>query len=355
MRYVKLLFLLILLVACKKKKIDEPKPIVDSTSRLKNGMMVLCEGLFQQNNSTISWVNFSDGTSDDLFFTTKTNRLLGDTGNDLEFYGNKIYVVVNVSSTIEVLNKTTGQSIKQISMMNGATSKQPRSIVFNEGKAFITCLDGYVDVLDTTSLEITKRIKVGSNPEGLSISSGKLYVANSGGLNSPNVDSTVSVINLTTLMEIKKITVGKNPGSVITDSQGDVYVIARGNYSNIPSRMVKINTSTDFVENTFSFDASGIEKMGDNLLINYRNYSTNTSNISLFDAVSESILNPTLIDNSHFTTLYGVQFNSLNNKIYCMDAMGYSNTGYVRVFSSSGVYETSYHVGLNPGKIIFYP
>lgn len=342
------------LFSCKKEKPVIADSIVASNSGLKNGMMVLCEGLFQQNNATISWVNFADGSSDDLFFTNKTERFLGDTGNDLKQYGGKVYVVVNVSSTIEVLDKSTGSSIKQISMMNGAIAKQPRSIVFHGSNAFITCFDGYVDVLDTVSLIITQGIQVGANPEGLSISNNKLYVANSGGLNSPNVDSTVSVINLSSLQEIQKITVGKNPGSVVTDSQGDVYVISRGNYSTIPSRMVRINSQTDAVETTFSFDASGIEKIGSNLLISYYNYSTSSSNIALFDAVSETIINSTLIDDSQFTTLYGVQYRVSNNKIYCLDAMGYTNTGYVRVFSASGVYETSYHVGLNPNNILFY-
>lgn len=351
MRFINLLFIVLAFSACKKEK---PKDPVDTKAVLSNGMMVLCEGLFQQNNAALSWVNFADGSSDDLFFTNKTGRLLGDTGNDLEQYGGKIYIIVNVSSTIEVLDKSTGNPIKQISMMNGTVAKQPRSIVFHGSNAFITCFDGYVDVLDTASLIITQRIQVGSNPEGLSIANSKLYVANSGGLNSPNVDSTVSVINLTTFQEIEKITVGKNPGTVVTDSEGDIYVISRGNYSTIPSRMVKINSQTDEVETTFSFNASGIERMGTNLLISYYDYSNSTSNVALFDPISETISNPSLINDSQFTTLFGVEYRSSNNKIYCLDAMGYTNTGYVRVFSASGVYETSYHVGLNPNNILFY-
>ncbi len=351
MRLIKTVFLLLVLIGCKPKKVT---PIVPDSTSLKNGMMVLCEGLFQQNNSAISWVDFSTGISDDLFFTNKTNRLLGDTGNDIQTYGGKIYVVVNVSSTIEVLEKSTGIPIQQISMMNNGISKQPRSITFYGSNAFVTCFDGFVDVIDTVSLTVTKRISVGANPEGLSVSNDKLYVANSGGLNSPNVDSTVSVISLTTFQEIKKITVGKNPGSVEVDSHGDVYVISRGNYSTIPSRMVKIDSHTDLVSNTFAFDAGGIEKMGEDFLISYYNYATSTSNIAIFNTVSELITNSNLIDNTQFTTLFGVQFRASNSKIYCFDAMGYSNTGYVRVFSSTGIYETSYHVGLNPSKIIFY-
>jgi YVTN family beta-propeller protein len=351
MHYFKIFIVLAIFSSCKKKKVEDT---VVNTSSLSNGMIVLCQGLFQQNNSTISWVDFNAGSSDDQFFTAKTGRLLGDTGNDMKIYGGKIYVVVNVSSTIEVLDKSTGNSIKQISMMNGLIAKQPRSIVFHGSNAFVTCFDGYVDVLDTSSLTITQRIKVGSNPEGLSVSNNKLYVANSGGLSSPNVDSTVSVINLATLQEIQKITVGKNPGTVKTDSQGDVYVIARGNYSTVPSRMVRINSQTDLVENTFSFDASGIEIMGDDFLINFYNYSTSTNTVSVFNTLTETITNSSLIDNSNFTTFYGLQYRPSTNEIYCFDAMGYSNTGYVRVFSASGVYETSYHVGLNPNKIIFY-
>lgn len=351
MRFIKILLLLFILTACKKDKSKDPEP---TTTNLSNGMMVLCEGLFQQNNAAVSWVDFSTGVSDDLFFTNKTGRLLGDTGNDLQQYGSKVYIIVNVSSTIEVLDKSTGNSIKQISMMNGTVAKQPRSIAFYGSNAFITCYDGYVDVLDTASLTITQRIQVGANPEGLSISNGKLYVANSGGLSSPNVDSTVSVVNLTNFQEIQKITVGKNPGSVVTDSEGDVYVIARGNYSTIPSRMVKINSQTDAVETTFTFDASGMEKMGNNLLISYYNYTTSSSNVALFDALNETMTNSTLIDDSQFTTLFGVQYRASNNKIYCLDAMGYTNTGYVRVFSVTGIYETSYHVGLNPNSILFY-
>ena len=351
-KVIYIVFISVLFVSCKKhgKEINQSTP-----SELKNGMLVLCEGLFQHNNSSLSWVDFETSKVDDNFFVSKCSRELGDTGNDLKIYGGKIYIVVNVSSTIEVLDKFTGLPVKQISMQNGSKAKQPRSIVFKGSNAFITCYDGYVDVLDTLTLTITKRIKVGANPERMSVLNNKLYVTNSGGLNAPNVDSTVSVINLTTLLEDKKIVVGKNPGSIVADNQGDMYVIARGNYGSTPSRMVKINTVNDSVESHFSFNASGIEKMNDDFLISYFDYSTNQSTIALFNTISEQITNANFISTtSIITTLFGVKYNSYQNKIYCLDGMGYSSTGYVRVFSSHGAYEKSYHVGLNPNSIVFY-
>lgn len=352
MRLIKLVLLILLFFGCKKKKVEEAK--TQDSTLMKNGMMVLCEGLFQQNNASLSWVDFSNSAIDNQFFITKTGRLLGDTGNDMQSYGGKIYIVVNVSSTIEVLNKSNATSIKQIPMMNNGLSKQPRSIAFYGSNAFVTCFDGYVDVIDTSSLEVIKRIKVGLNPEGVTVSNSKLYVSNSGGLNSPKMDSTVSVINLSNLTESKKIKVGQNPGPIMTDSQGDVYVIARGNYSTITSKMVKINTVNDEVSTVFSEEISGMEKMESNLIITYKSNGNPLRKIGIFDLENEVISVPELINSSNFTTLYGVQYRSSNQKIYCLDAMSYTNTGYVKVFSKSGLLENSYHVGLNPSKVIFY-
>ena len=350
MRYINLLLLSLVLFSCEKKKNQ-----VNSSSIVpKNGLLVLCEGLFQQNNAALSWVNFEDESIDNQYFENKNGRLLGDTGNDMEIYGGKIYIVVNVSSTLEVLDKATNISLKQIDMKVNGVAKSPRQIKFHNGFGFITCFDGYVDVLDTATLTITKRIKVGDNPEGLSFSNDKLYVANSGGLNVPNVDSTLSVIDLTSLVEVKKITVGKNPGGVEVDNEGDIYVIARGNYSSIPSRMVRIDTQNDIIAETFDFDASGITAMEDQFLIRNYNFNTLTSNIALFDPLTEMMVESTFIGDAQFTTLYGVFYNASNQKIYCTDAMSYTNTGYVKVFNNQGVFEKSYHVGLNPNSIIFY-
>ena len=249
MRLISLLALsLVLTVACKKKEPECP-PVANV--QLNSGILVLCEGLFQQNNSTISWIDLSTDGIDNAFFTTTTNRQLGDTGNDMQRYGGKIYVVVNVSSSIEVLSAKDFSSIKRIEMIDGTTAKQPRSIAFHDGKAYVTCFDGYVDVIDTSALVVSQRIPVGSNPEGLAVSGNHLYVANSGGLNFPNVDSTLSVIDLTSNTEVTKITVGKNPGAVITDNSGEVYVIARGDYASIPSRLKRVDPISNTLVGVF--------------------------------------------------------------------------------------------------------
>jgi YVTN family beta-propeller protein len=348
MKYYSLLILAALLfTGCGK---NDPEPVIPTVNKLENGMVVLCEGLFQHNNSTISWVNLLNGGQDASFFQTKTARSLGDTGNDMIRYGGKVYIAVNVSSSMEVMSANDFSPLKHIEMMHNGQPKQPRSMASANGYVYITCFDGYVDVLDTATLEITQRIPVGANPEGAAISNNKLYVANSGGLNFPNVDSTVSVIDLSSHTELQKITIGMNPGGVFANNAGEVFVISRGDYTTVPSRLRKIDATTDQLVNaSYSFDISGMTALSNSDMIVY-----DEDNVYRFNFQSDQVEESYAINASAITTLYGVEYHPTDNTLYVLDAMEYTNQGMVHKYNLSGSFIKSYQVGLNPSKILFF-
>ncbi|HDP54471.1 MAG TPA: YncE family protein, partial [Bacteroidetes bacterium] len=233
MKYLLIGFALLLLFAssCVKEPMEpNNKPLASiDTSLATMGLYVLNEGLFNLNNSTLTWFSYADGESVTDFFEQKNGRSLGDTGNDIAIYGSKMYVVINVSSQVEVVNPFTGKSIKQIAFFNGDKPRQPRRIAFHGSKAFVCSFDGTVALIDTASLEIEQLIEVGRNPDGIAVLNNKVYVSNSGGLDAPNYDSTVSVIDIETMSEIKRIDVGLNPFSLVPDDYGNLYVVLRGN------------------------------------------------------------------------------------------------------------------------------
>jgi len=348
MKYFSLIFsITVILASCQK---DEEGPFVPQVNNLENGMVVLCEGLFQHNNSSITWVQLPSGAKDPSFFQTKTSRGLGDTGNDMIRYGDKIYIVVNVSSTIEVMDASDFTPIQQIEMMANGQPKQPRYMTAANGKVYITCYDGFVDVMDTSSLTIDTRISVGENPEGIAVSNNKLYVANSGGLNFPDVDSTVSVIDIATNTELQKITVGINPGGVMKNDAGDVFVISRGDYGGIPSRLRKIDPSTDQVVNAgYSFDISGMTAMSATDMLVF-----DASGVYRFNYQSDDVVATIPIDMATVNTLYDLHYHASEDNLYILDAMGYTNEGVVRKYDMTGSYLTAYQVGLNPTKLLFF-
>lgn len=343
MRLISLWILLFFVVGCKKKTTT----INSDVSELKHGLLVLNEGLFNLNNASLSWLDLNANTVSEDFFLQKTGRKLGDTGNDLQRYGSKIYVLVNVSSTIEVLNAHTGQSLKQIVMQENGKAKQPRNIAFYGSKVFVSCFDGYVDVIDTATLSVEKRIKVGSNPEDMVVVNQRLYVSNSGGL-IPSLDSTLSVIDCKSLVELDKIIVGKNPGKIVAQNDSTLYVHVHGNFSTIPSSLKKIHLGSTLLQSIVANNISGIEKMENQLIL----FSAEA--ISLLDMQSNSILNASFISLTNIKTVYRMQYIASLKQIFVFDANYYTNTGFIHRFSNTGEYIQKYHVGLNPNSLIYY-
>lgn len=349
MHSIKILFVLLLLLsACKKEEIEEPT--INHAS--KNGVLVLNEGLFQHNNSSLTWVNLENMEVSNNIFMDINERPLGDTGNDMIRYGGKIYIAVTGSSTLEIIDRKTFKSIKQIPFNYNNQAQEPRKIAVHDGQVFVSSFDGYVTAIDTTNFQIKKRIKVGRNPEGVCVSNASLFVANSGGLDFQNPDSTVFEIDLNTLAVVDTFVVGDNPGAIIADDFDHVYVVKRGDYAGDPSELIKINTQNKTVSN-LGLTVSTISKKDNSLYLSYYNHSTSSSAVSIFDCASQTVLESNFISNQDITTLYG--FTPIKStEFIALDAMQFTNTGYLRFFNSSGSLTNSIQVGLNPNSIIYY-
>lgn len=260
-----------------------------------------------------------------------------------------MYIIVNVSSTLEVVNPKSGESIKKLDLKTEKGGRQPRYIVFNKNKAFVSNFDGTVAVVDTTTLSIEKYIPVGRNPEQMAVANGKLYVANSGGLDYPNYDKTVSVIDLNTLTETKKITVGDNPRAVVADQYGDVYVLSSGNYGTIKASMAIIDSKTDAIKSQSDFSGGAIVIHGD-----YAYITASGGAVKLFNVKTETLEKPNFIaDGTKITTPYGIAVDDLTGEVFVSDAKNYITNGEVFCFDKYGNKKYSIKAGINPNNIVF--
>lgn len=165
--------------------------------------------------SSLTAIDYASSTATQNVFKAANGRSLGDTANDGIVYGNKIYLAVDQSNTIEVIDKKTKRSIKQIKttdLLGNAEGVEPRHIIADGGKVYFTTYGGYVAAVDTTSFALQKKWKVGSYPEGLVIAHGNIYVANS---NYAAGGGNISCINLSNdNVETKNIKGVNNPTSI---------------------------------------------------------------------------------------------------------------------------------------------
>ena len=165
--------------------------------------------------SSLTAIDYASSTATQNVFKAANGRSLGDTANDGIVYGNKIYLAVDQSNTIEVIDKKTKRSIKQIKttdLLGNAEGVEPRHIIADGGKVYFTTYGGYVAAVDTTSFALQKKWQVGSYPEGLVIAHGNIYVANS---NYGKGGGNISCINLSNdKVETKNIEGVNNPTSI---------------------------------------------------------------------------------------------------------------------------------------------
>jgi len=344
-----LILVMTLFTACDVEDVkpDENLPIATGN------LLILSEGAWGQNNSTLAHYNLTEKTTDVNYFYTKNNRGLGDLANDMIKYGNKIYIVVNGSSQIEVINAKTGVSIKQIPFFSGDVAKEPRYIVSHKGKVYVSSYDDTVTRIDTTTLNIDGTCNVGRDPEQLCVANDKLYVTNSGGKGwaTGNFDKTVSVIDIATFKETAKIEVGINPSKIKANDDGNLYLVTNGNYSTDFGKFQRVDTQTNTVKTYEEVSVTDFAIYKNQIfLYSYPNL------VKIFDCVKEKITNSNFIaDESGFQypKTYSVQVDSYNGNVYFTDT-DYISNGNVYCYDLNGNLKYQIvNVGLNANKILF--
>lgn len=319
-----------------------------------NGVLILNQGGFGNGNASLSYLS-NDLTvfQNTIFSLVNPSIVLGDTAQDIGFYNDLAYIVLNGSNKIEVVNRYTMAHSATIS--TGLSN--PRYIVFANGKGYVSnwgngssTSDDYIAVLNLTNNSLLTPIPVAEGPERMVVNNSKIYIAHAGGY---GFGSTVSVLNTTT-NAVSSIAVGDVPNS-LEIANNTLYVLNGGkpswSGSESSGSLTKINLSTDTVSSTVNFAAS---KHPSNLEIeNGDCYFTVDS-----DVFKMAVTSTTLPSNPIFSTtdqgVYGVySFAVKNNKVYVGDAVDYSSNGKVHVYSVTGDLISTQTVGVIPAGFYF--
>lgn len=325
----------------------------DTTDSLRDGIYILCEGLFNQNNSTLAYYG-EQRVQKDIFLSVN-GRKVGDTANHIIKYGSKLYIAVTVSSTIEVIEAATGKSIAIIPITHNSTPSQPRAITGYRGEIYICNYDGTVMQIDTTTFTISNITHAGRNPDDIVAHNGKLYVSNSGGLDFDNPDNTVSVVDIDTFREIKRIKVHSNPGSMAIDDEGYLFVVSRGKYETTTQSynplLQQIDTNTDSITHIYHINVNNVTSYHNMLYM----YGQDATTIQVMDTYSGKIVNDNLLNGiTSIKRIYGVDIDHSNGDIYVCDAIDYVTPGTIYCFTSKGEYKGRISsVGINPNSVVF--
>lgn len=336
------------------------------------GMYLVNEGNMGSNKCTLDYLDFVNGYYIRNLYSERNPTVikeLGDVGNDIQIYGSKLYVVVNCSHKVEVLDAKTCTRISQIDIPNC------RYIRFHKGKAYVSSYvgpvrldvnspEGAVFRIDTASLKVEAKVTVGYQPDELEVLGEYLYVANSGGYRAPNYDNTVSVIEIERFKQIRKIPVGINLHRIRADRYGKLWVTSRGDYESVHSNLYVLEKRVGYTEmvvsDTLDIPCSNFWIDEDYLYY----YSTEWSNQTQSNTVTYGVIDvrtKEMVKNSFIADgtekdikiPYGIAVHPKTKDIYVTDAKNYVSSGTLYCYDRDGFRKWGVRTGDIPAHMVF--
>ena len=339
---------IILCTSCRGDEIIYPTLGDKVTNEVRSGgLYLLCEGNMGSNKARLDYINLHTGDYYSNWYGGQNpNQLkeLGDVGNDLQQYGHRLYAVINCSHKVEVMD-LQARHIGQINIPNC------RYMAFYGDKMYVSAyvgsiadpdLLGSVYEVDTATLQITREVKVGHQPDEICLVNEKLYVCNSGGYLLNQYDSTISVVDIHSMTEIRHIPVGLNPTRIRMDNAGKLWVCCQGDNNNHHAQIVVLQN----------------EQIVHRIPIHCSNLSILDNTAYIIDKTNKQLLTISTIDYTINNT--PISLDAYENPyallatpgaLYITDAKNYVSSGLLHCYSYDGTERWTAKTGDIPGHL----
>jgi hypothetical protein len=343
--YVLLSATLLSLSACRKDK--EPDNKLDNTTARR--VVLVNEGGFQFGNSSLSvYLPDSMQVFNDLF-QSANNSALGDVAQSAIYRDSLLYVVVNNSTKVEVLNRTTFERKATINIPGSS----PRYIHFiSNEKAYLTEL--YADkiwIFNPTTNAVTSSIKVNGWTEEMVATGTDIYVAERTTLNGL-YQANVLVINSASNQITKTISLVGEPNSIVKDNQNNVWVLCNSNTAKSKTAMLyKISPATQTITDSFAFASSAspsylrVNKQANTLYYFTKGIYKMTT--------SDNALPSSAFISTGGKTVYALNIDPSNDDVYISDALDYSQAASISRYDKNGNLIQNFTAGINTNQFVF--
>ncbi|MBN2347185.1 MAG: hypothetical protein JXJ22_00005 [Bacteroidales bacterium] len=351
-------FLLIVLLCAIALMSCEDNNTPNLPKGYKQGIFIVNEGSFGQNNGSISYYNPDSMKMYNNLFYTVNNRPLGDVIQSMGVTDDFGYIVVNGSGKVEVVDLETFETVRDPLIVN-----YPRYFLkVSDSKGYLSSgsMEGKVYVIDTDNSVITDSISVGMGPEHMILLDNYVYVANSGGWSN---DSTLSVIDVATDEVIDTIVVADGPMDLVADADNNLWVQCRGyavyNWdppynviSETEARLVKINTSQGMAV------WSAVLGNASDYTATYISMATNTDKTKILFLKPSGIFSmgkeDVQLPSSAFIlgNFSGIDVHPVSDDIYTFQS-SYTANGEMKIYNSSSELQKTFEAGIGPNSAVF--
>ncbi len=319
--------------------------------------LIINEGTYTYGNASITSFAYGLPIMQNVF-KDKNNMSIGDVLQSAYRYKNEIFLIVNNSQKIEVVDE---KDLQRKRTLVGFTS--PRYMTSINGVGLIT--DLYANKISVINMERNceyESIKMKGWTEQIFNIDNRIYV-----IERSEVGATSLFANIVEIERadseiqanfniVNRTSIAIEPQSVVKDYEGNIWILSSGKESeNVYPTITKFNTTSNSIEKQFTYNS--YNNIPQNLTVGfdsyesdlYYNQGTDIYSISKdSDAFATQKAFPTIAQN-----IYSLSYNDYIGAFYVFDAKDYISAGKVYVYDKDGGFKTSIPAGVIPSKIIF--
>jgi len=324
------------------------------------GIFVINEGNFSQNNGAISFFTREQTTSEaDIFTTVNGAPANGGIQGYAEVGERGVILVDNSASGLDKAVIVNSNTFETVTTIGASEIENPREIVAAGNKVYISCWGsnsdysyktGYIAVIELPSNRFVKKININSGPENLVYNNGKLYV----GTVSYGGGKMLTVINTSTDEIEKTVTLNAAPSPIGIDANGKLWV-------NVGTQAIRMNTETYAEEATLAIgtnpskSASNFVFSSDRKTIFFVLSYSDANFVSHGETYKFGITDAQIDVNTPFIKriFTGLSVDPSQGLIYAAVTPSYAQAGYAVRYRTDGSLVDSVKVGVAPTGFFF--
>lgn len=341
MTRIPILFLsfFVLIISCSKD--EEVKK-----GQYETGTFIVNEGPFGSGTGTISFLNGTE-IKQDIFGAENDGNVLGNIAQSMIKVNDKYFIAVNNADKVQVVNSSDFKSVKEITDIS-----YPRYFATAGNKLYLSSWNkdfatGAIKQIDPSSLTVTTTLPVTGLVERLLIKDDLLYIT----VTSNAFDVLprhVLVLDTKTNAMIDTIAVGDNPNDIVTDKNGDIWVVCSGfsdwtdPTKNTSGSLHKINNRKSVQSYSLAHGAKGltIDKAGDKLYY--------LADGKVWERTIAGAEKSVLSGN-----FYALGYDKSTEKLFLSDAADFQKAGTVTEIKVDLSSKTDFTAGIIPGFFYF--
>lgn len=314
-----------LVIGCKS---DDQNPIT-KTDNYSEGYFVVNEGNFTHNNAEISYLKSDLSSIENQLFKKVNNKILGDVAQCLTQNDKYVFLVINNSNTVEIVDKKNFKSIATISK----NLQLPRYATVTANKIWVTNSNKTISTYNLSNFSFSDSISLEYTPEYIESTNNTVYVTTGPWTSSGRMNAFDSTPNTNSSYFDRAIT-------GITKNNNTVYLL----------------TSDEYMGAIFKMEGTSPTKIATilrkSLFLRYYNnklYYTSGNTIFEYDLNSKVSISLFSVRDTGFSAIYG--FDVFDEKIFIANAKAFNETGEIDVYNMKGQLLKSIKVGMGPNAV----